>query len=409
MPFQMTMSDVLRYLNDPLNRNSAYLALGRFVDVGAGFLFWIIAARLYSISDVGIATALISSLEIVMAFSRLGFDTTIVRFMPLYNHSRLFNSCLWITSCAALIGGAVFLVIIGPLSPDIAFIQKYAGSFLLIVIVNAITLTTGNALLTFRRADQKFIQNLIIGGRPFFLIPFASLGTLGIFYSYGLVLTLGAIYALLVIRRHISISLNIDKKIIRETFQFTSFNYLASLLEFLPTEILPLLIVVLLSPKDAALYYVAFAIGNLVLIIPNAISTSFFIEGSHGMNLRKGILHSLKTTYIILFPAVILLLFFGAEYCTAIDLLRIIALSSLLVTIYNLYIPYQNIILRFRGIVVINFIRCALIIGLSLLLIPRSGIIGVGFAWAITNLFLGIGIIVMLKDSIRMKEQTDTN
>jgi O-antigen/teichoic acid export membrane protein len=42
----------------------------------------------------------------------------------------------------------------------------------------------------------------------------------------------------------------------------------------------------MLGEAEAAKYYIAMAIGNLVLIIPSSLGTSLFVEASHGQGLR---------------------------------------------------------------------------------------------------------------------------
>ena len=87
---------------DPLFRNSFFLIVNRIFNASCGMIFWMIAARLYSISDVGLATALISSLGLIILFSRLGLDSTVVRFFATYDRNKLFNTYLIITTSLAL-------------------------------------------------------------------------------------------------------------------------------------------------------------------------------------------------------------------------------------------------------------------------------------------------------------------
>lgn len=405
IPFPKTIPELRKYLQDPFYNNTLYLTLGRFADIGFGFLFWACAARLYSVADVGIATALISSIGLVVAFSRLGFDTAIIRFMPAYDHSRVFNTCLWLTTGAAVVIGIIYLAVIDLISPEIAFIKDYALLFLLFVVANAITLTTGNAFLSLRKANIKFVQNLIQGIRVPLLIPFAFIGSLGILYSFGFAYIAAAFFAMVIIGNYVSLSLQIDRQYISKTFRFSYLNYLANLLFNIPSSIMPLIIVNLLSPEDAALYYIAFAIGNIALIIPDAMSTSFFVEGSHGINLRKGVVRNLAATYAILIPVVLFIVFFGdallnlfgKDYGAAFDLLKVVAVSSLFVTIYNLFIPLQNIRLRTGGIVSLSIIRFVLLIGLSYIFLTWFGVVGAGYAWALTYMILDVGIVGFVK------------
>lgn len=400
-----SLATIPDYIRNPLYQNSLFIALGRFADVGFGFLFWMIAARLYPVADVGIATALVSSLGLVLAFSRLGFDTAIIRFMPSNDHSRVFNTCLWITTIAAVIVSLIYLSVIDIVSPDIAFIRDYAPMFVIFVIVSSITLTTGNALLSFRKANLRFIQNLVMGGRIPLLFVLVLFGSLGIFFSIGFAYLAAAIFALALIRSQVTLSPWIDREFARKTFRFSFLNYLAGLLQSFPTLVMPILIVSVLNPEGAALYYIAFAIGNLVLIIPDALAASFFVEGSHGTNLRKGVTKTLTATYVILVPAIMLVVFFGdlllgllgKDYLAAFDLLKVVALSGFIVAVYTIFIPLQNIRLRVEGIVVMNLLRFVLLLGLSYLFLIRCGIIGVGYAWAITYTIMGIGIAVFVK------------
>lgn len=400
------ISTIQEYMKNPLYQNSLFIALGKFTEVGFGFLFWTLAARLYPVADVGIATALISSVGLVMAFSRLGFDIAIIRFMPSHDHNRVFNSCFWITTMAAIIVGVIYLTVIDLISPEINFIREYALLFLLFVVVNSTALITGYALLSIKRADLKLIQNLIIGIRLPLLLPLTLLGSLGIFYSFGLAYLAATIFTVLVIKPYLPLAPQIDWEFTRKTIRFSSLNFLASLLQNVPSLIMPILIVNLLSPENAALYYVAFTIGNLTLIIPDALATSFFIEGSHGINLRQGLVKAIAATYVVLIPVVLLIVLFGdfllgifgKDYIAAFGLLKIIALSSIFITIYKLFIPLQNIRLQVEGIVVMNLIQFMLLLGLSYIFLPTYGLIGAGYAWAITYAVLSVGIVVFVKN-----------
>ncbi len=405
LPLFKTTPDVQELLRNSFYKNSFYIALGRFADVGFGFLFWTLAARMYSVGEVGIATVLISSLGLVMAFSRLGFDIAIIRFMPSHDHNQVFNTCLVITTVAAIGIGIIYLTTIDLISPELTFIRNYTPFFLLFAIVNSVALISENAFLSLRKADLKFIQNLIMGVRLPLLLPFAFLGGMGIFYSFGFAYLAAAVFALVMIQGYVTLAPRIDWEFTRKTFHFSSLNYFSSLFQNMPELVMPILIVSLLDPESAAIYFVANAIGSLVLIIPDSMSTAFFVEGSHGINLRKGIARTLVAICAVLTPAIISVLFFGdfflgllgKEYIAAFELLKIIAISSIFVTTYKLFIPLQNIRLKVGGIVAINLIRFVLILGLSYVLLTTLGVIGAGYAWAITHILLSVGIVGIVK------------
>jgi len=390
-------------LRDPLFRNSFFLIVGRFIDAGFGFIFWILAARFFSVTDVGIATALVSSQGLVIILSRFGFDITLIRYMPSYDQSKVFNSCLWITSASTAVVSIIYLLTIDFFSPEIAFIKDYYQFFLLFAILNSITLITANALLALRRANLRLIQNIIMGSRIFLLYPFINFGSMGIFFAFGITYILATVFALVIMRNYVRLSATIDKKFIRDNIHFSSMNYYSGILNTIPSLILPILVVNIIGPDGASLYYISFAIGNLILAIPDALGTSLFVEGSHGINLRKGAKKTIFAAYLTIVPLTIFIYFFGdsflrlygEDYLAAFNLLKVIAISGLFVFIYNLFITLQTIRLKVRGVVFLSLIRFILLFGLNYTFLFYYGVIGTGYAWIITYFVLVLFTIII--------------
>jgi O-antigen/teichoic acid export membrane protein len=65
-----------------LFQNSIYLMLSTGTIAGFAFLFWVICARLFTRSEIGTATTLISAITVISYASLLGFKDTFVRFLP---------------------------------------------------------------------------------------------------------------------------------------------------------------------------------------------------------------------------------------------------------------------------------------------------------------------------------------
>ncbi|HAU30902.1 MAG TPA: hypothetical protein DCW46_01140 [Desulfotomaculum sp.] len=161
----------------------------------------------------------------------------------------------------------------------------------------------------------------------------------------------------------------------------------------------------LLGEAEAAKYYIAFAIGNLVLIIPDALSTSLFVEWGHGESLRKNVVKTGLDIYAFHVPTAIFIYFFGdfllglfvKGYVESFDLLRILALSNFFVAVYLLFIPIQNVRMKVESIVKLNIVRFVLLLGLCYVFILEFGIVGVRYAWMITYAILGFGIMGLAK------------
>ena len=333
----ITVKSLFKNLEDPLYKNSFFLTLARFINVAMGFVFWIIAAKFYSVEDVGVATALLSSLGILILFSRLGFDSSLIRFVHINDKNKVFNTSIVITTIFSLIAGIIYILGIDFISPGLSFLKNpgYAIIFLFFVIMNSIISITGIAFIAIRKADYYFVQNTILGLRILLLIPLIFLGSLGIFASVGLAYFFSALFSFYYLKKFIKFEFAIDNQFINESFRFSSGNYISNIMQT-SNLFLPILVFNLLGGAETAKYYIAFAIGNLVLIIPDALSTSLFVEGSHGESLRKNVIKAGLVMSFLLIPAVIFIYFFGdillgligKNYVDSFELLKLLVLSS---------------------------------------------------------------------------------
>src|SRR5215469_9698081 len=112
------------FMTDSLYRNSIYLMLSTSIQAFFGFFFWIIAARLYSPDQVGIATTLISVMSLISGFSILGLNVGLVRFLPKSKEkNEKINSSFFITTVASVLISIIFITGIKTFSPKLLFLQ----------------------------------------------------------------------------------------------------------------------------------------------------------------------------------------------------------------------------------------------------------------------------------------------
>jgi len=394
-----------RYLGASLYRNSVFFGLSRVLTASIGLIFWEVAARYYPAASVGTAIALISSLGLVTTLSRFGFDFSLIRFMPVKDRNAVFGTCLSMTVLASIIISSVYLLAVEYISPSISFIQDFALIFILFALFNSILLTTGNTFLSFKRGEYYLAQNIMDGLRIPVLIPLAVLGPMGIFLSSGISSLLSALVAFYLIFVVIKMRFEFSREFLRETSRLSTINYISDLLYESPALLLPLMILNLLGAEEVAQYYIAIAIGNIILLIPLSVSICFFVEGSHGANMKKEIFRALLFIYALLLPAVIFIYFFGgfilesfgSVYAQALDLLRVYALSSFFVVIFLMFIPILNVKLMVERNVKLSLFRFFVILGLSYIFILNFGLIGVGYAWMIGHAVISLGIVALAK------------
>ena len=395
-----------RSWKDPLYRNSLILTASRFLNAAViGFLFWTIAAHLYPVAEVGIGTALISATGLLVSLAMLGFDVSVIRFTPLREPGEVFSISVWVTTAAAAVLGAGFLLVVPVVMPSLAIIRDYWLLFLAIVPLTSFIYILGRTFIAHRRPHLLFFQYLVTAVRLPLLYPLVFLGGLGIFLAAGVSSFLAAAFSLFVAMKFVRLTFGVRRDVLRDMYRFSSANYVSTLLADIPELVLPLIVLAVLGPVAAALYYIAFAIATLILVIPDALGTSYFVEGSYGSGDPRGeALRALLVSALVLLPIGIcvilfgktLLQFFGTAYTEAYPLLVILTFSSFLVAFHKIGIPFLNIHMRIGAIIAINGLRLVLILGLAYFLLPVFGINGAGIAWILAHAIIAVPLIWLL-------------
>ncbi len=367
----------------------------------SSFFFWMVAARFYTASEVGYSSAIISAATLVFALSLLGFDYSLIRFLPRAEKPQeLINSCFTLSSLTSLAIAGIFLASVGFWSPALAFIKGnaiFSTTFIILTLILALSHLVSTTFAAKRRAGFVLLQCSI---HSILKIPLPILFVLffhafGIVASWGIAMGVSLAVSLFVFLPKIQNDYKpiptLKLKLIKGMWQYSGANYLAHLFAAVPFVVLPIMVVNLLGPEQNAYFYIAWMIATLLLAIPGAISTSLFAEGSHFKDkLRENVIKSLKFTFLLLVPAIILLILvgkwlllaFGPSYsANAVYLLWILIISSLPLGINYIYTTILRVTDRIKELVVIwGFIAVAVLV-VSYLIMPATGIIGIGYAW----------------------------
>jgi len=422
-------SKVFRYIADPFIQNSLFIMFSSIFGAGFGFIFWIFAAKYYSPENVGVATALISSMGFLVLLSKVGLDFSIIRFFSESDRDKVFNTSLIVTTVLALLFGIIYILGIDFFSPELYLIKSpfNAALFIIILIINSITTLTGISFISDRKGKYHCLQSIITGSRLLFLIPFINFKAIGIFSAVGISFFFSMLVSIyLITKSGIKLGCVIDQNYLKNSFHFSAGNYLVSLFMLGPTMILPVLILNTLGAESAAYYFIAYSIASLLYMIPNSISLSLFVEGSHGEEMKKTVLKSLFLIYSLLIPSIVILCLFGGnilkiistEYSeNGLELLQLLAISYIFFGISQTYFSIKRIQNSILSIVYINGFSFISLIGLSYAFMLTYGIVGVGYASILSNAlmcFFIIGSIVWkdgwFKDiSLRENFRTDVH
>jgi len=421
---KQTFSDVIgviaskegirRLFQDSLYRNALYLMIANIVGVLLGFVFWIIVARFYAAEDIGLASATISATMLLASFAHLGLGIGLIRFLPCSSKSAnsMINTCLTISAFSSILAAVIFVAGLGFWSPTLLFIRQnpiYLAAFVAFTIAVTLSTLTEQTFVAKRRAGfivvKTLIFNLLKLPLPILLAVFFH--SFGIFASWGVSLGVALVVSLFLFLPRAQPgyypTFAIKRQAVNEMLHFSFANYISSLLWAAPVYILPIMVVNLLGAELNAYFYIAWTIASILFMLPGAISTSLFAEGSSdeerlGFNTWR----SLRLVFLTLVPAVIvilpfadkLLLLFGSSYSeSAATLLRILALSALPLAINTVYLAIKRVEMKLRLIIGLTAFVAVATLGLSYWLLPRMGINGVGVAWLVSQGVMALGII----------------
>jgi O-antigen/teichoic acid export membrane protein len=402
---------IIQLHQDILFRNSFYLMVTTGVMAGLGFFFWLINAHLFTTAEIGLATTLISAMSLIALFSLIGFNAAFIRFLPTASDkSEQMNTGLLLVSGASGILSLLFITFLPFISPQLLFIREnplYAIAFVIACVMNSLNTLTDSIFLGSR--DTKYI--LITDGlgsliKMFAPFAFIGWGAIGIFTAAAVGQTFGTILSIIVMMRRFDYrpALEINFRFLKSVWRYSVGNYISSILNLLPVTVLPLIIINYLGADNAAYYYIAMMIANLLYAIPYSMTRSLFAEGSHDeTSVAENLKKSIKLLSFLLIPSILVLIFggglilhvFGKSYSSGgLVFLQLLALSAITVSAYSFSNSIFQISKNVSAVIIVNIIYAGSVIGLSYLFLPL-GLTGIGIAWLLGNALSGaVGYIL---------------
>jgi len=403
-----------QFIAIPLYSNAFYLMLNTGVRALFGLFFWVVVARFYTEAEVGLGSAIISAMSLLGIISLVGLNVSLVRFLP---HSdkpqELINSCYTLGGLVSLAIAGIFLAGLGFWSPALVFVTKnaiFASAFIVFTILWTLQSLVNHTFIAERRAGFVLSKTTIFSVVRLALpVPFALFfHTFGIVASWGIAVALAvavSVFLFLPMVQHSYKPLPTLKiNLLKDMWRYSAGNYLADLFSTCLPFILPLMVVNLLGAQQNAYFYIGWMIGALLFAIPRAVSQSLFAEGSHFEDkLKENVTKSLKFTYLLLVPAVIVLvlvgkwvlLAFGQSYSlNALHLLWVLSLSSLPLAVTHIYSGILRVTGRIKELMAIWGFVALVVVLVSYLIMPVTGIIGIGYAWLGAQTVAAIYVLV---------------
>lgn len=385
--------------------NASSLVGTMAVNSGLGFVYWWIAARFFSQSSVGLASAVISSMMLLGTVSMLGLGTLLMGELPRRPEKRapLLTTALLVSCTAGLVLGLLYAVITPLLSPELGILASSPVIVLLFALgvsMKSVTLVLDQALIGLLRGESQLWRNTVF-----------SVSKLGILVLIGVVLHLQgglSIYATWMVGLIISLAallrpsmiVNIRNRayrpewgLLRGLSRSALSHHTLNLSLQAPGLILPIIVTAILSTRLNASFYVAWMITAFVFILPGSLAMVLYAVGAAQPH---EVVKKIRLTLILSVLAVgganlvfqiagdSILALFGASYVEQAGLcLRILALSIFPTIVRSNYIAIHQI--HNRVFHAVPFVAAGGAFSLILAAIGAStyGLVGLSVGWTV--------------------------
>ncbi|WP_374213575.1 lipopolysaccharide biosynthesis protein [Streptomyces sp. G1] len=385
-----------------LFRNAYALMLNTGISAVLGLGFWLAAARYYSESAVGQGSAAIAAMKFLAGLTAVALTGALARFIPIAGRAtgRLILRTYAGSSVIVALAAGVFLLTLGAWGPSYRFLDTpLAGIGFVVSVVAWNLLTLQDGVLTgLRSALWVPVGNTAFSAVKLgLLVAFAAaIPTTGVYVSWVAaiaisVLPLGWLVFRRLVPRHVEATEGHAKPPSwKEIGTFLAGDYTGSLFSLAVVYLIPVIVAAQVSSEDNAYFYITATIGGTVNLLAINMGASLTVEGSHDpARLSVFTRAALKRMAKIMVPVAAVLFVgapwilgvFGSGYAdAATPLLRWFAVGGLLRVVMETYFAVLRAQSRTAGLAWLQGLLCALVLGLTLLLLPRMGLTGAGVA-----------------------------
>lgn len=391
-----------------LFRNGHALILSSALTSLLGMGYWLIAAHSYSTRDVGLNSAAISAMMFLSGASQLNLSSALTRFIPLMRRraAALVRNAYFLTAGIAGLASMIFLVGIDHWAPRLAFLESDPGRavwFVAAAMVWCVFVLEDSVLTAVRQAVWVPVENAGFAMAKIVLLVVlaGALPTYGIFFSW----TVAALIAivptnLLLFRRLLPRHTAADvpsREIPRgHLSKFVAGDYVGALLWLACVTLLPVLITNVVGPVDTAYFSLAWNIALALYLASANMGAVLVVEAAAddtkiGIYSYRTLVHTLgmivPVAGVLVVGAPELLRLFGERYAAGgTTVLRLLALSAIPNVINTVYVSVARLQRRTWNVVVVMGLLFVLLMALSVPMLGALGIVGVGWAWLISQM-----------------------
>jgi O-antigen/teichoic acid export membrane protein len=398
-----------------MRASSTWLLMGKAFQMGAGFLFWIVAARAATVGDVGVAAATVSAVMVCTQLGVLGTGSAVIVALGRGEPVReTLDTAFTLVTLAAAITSSVYLTATW-ITDSQAVEGTNVGVFVLLFLVAAVFGTVmicqDQVSIAVRHAEGAATRYACGGVLTLAITLLAStaweLSATALFACWSVGSVVAAFVGVIQLRRWIGYryrpSIHVGR--LRGLARLGLPNQLLTLSERLPPAVIPLVLAHFGSPTATAYWYPAWMMAWAAFTAPISVGMVQFADlvrepGRSREIIRSGVVWSLllggSLCLVLVGGADLLLSLLGKEYAAAsATALRILAVGLIPFVVLQAYNAQCRASGRTSEATVLGaFVLVALSVGTALLADRGAtaiallwvGCTGVAAVWACVRL-----------------------
>lgn len=388
-------------VGDRIARRATWLLAGKFVQMGAGFLFWIVVARNAEVHHVGLAAATASGVILCTQLAILGAGSAVIVALGRdEDPHQVLDAALTLVLAAALVASVVYV--------SVAITLGTAGDSpahtVVLALVLLVAVTTGTAIIcvdqasvALHHAEGSVLRYACGGAISLTAVVALSLSPVQLEATVLVACwSLGALVACVLgacqldkwlgYRYRPTLQLRPLARVIRRGLP----NHALTMTERLPPALIPLLLAFVASPVTTAYWYPAWMMAWIVFMASvNAGLVQFADAVRHPEHLRRIVLKGFTTSLVLGGTAAVFLGVFaeqalgllGQEYAAAsATALRVLVLGVVPFAVVQTYFAICRATDHVREACVLGSL-CALAICAGTVITGQSGPTAVALVW----------------------------
>jgi O-antigen/teichoic acid export membrane protein len=412
-----TAARLAAHLRTPLYRNAYALMLNTGLTSALGFVYWLVAARVYPTEVVGLNSAALATMMFLAGLAQLNLPSVLIRFIPQVGRGarRLIYLATLATLTAGLIASVVFVWGSPAWAPSLSALRYdpwLAGGFVLATALWGVFSLQEGILTGLRRATWVLARNAAFAvGKIGLLVLFGTL-----FPAYGIIASWAITAALLLgptgllVRRQLARGptgggLSPAAGSRSEIARYAAADYVGAMAGLAATMLVPVLVTEKAGPTATAHFYLAWTIAYSLYLLAPGMGSSLIVEAVLDPDrlvayTKRAFVHTARLLVPLVLvlelaaPYVLSLLgeSYAAEGTTLVRLLVLSALPNIVVTLFTSVARAQK---RMTAVVVVLVTQCASVLLLSYVLLGAVGITGVGLAWLISQTVVAVVLLAL--------------